>query len=109
MREHIGELEELVLLIVAVISGEAYGVSVKDEIKTRTGRTLTISSVHKVLKRLEGKGLVESSFSAALPERGGRKKRLFSITSLGKQVLSEIHHERNSIWNDIPALIWKEG
>lgn len=97
------------MLVVAVISGDAYGVSVKDEIKARTGRTLTISSVHKVLKRLESKRMVESSFSEALPERGGRKKRLFSITSLGKQVLSEIHEERNRIWNDIPGFIWEEG
>ena len=74
---YLGEFEELVLLSVAVLNGQAYGVSITDVIEEQANRVVTISTVHNVLYRLEKKGFVESYLGGATKERGGRKKRLF--------------------------------
>ena len=103
-RQNIGELEELILLIVGILDDNAYGISVKDEIKKQSGRRLTISAVHSVLLRLEKKGLLKSSFGGETNERGGRRKRFFQLTCLGKENITEIKKMRNKLWNLIPDL-----
>src|SRR5688500_9327101 len=97
-RIYLGELEELILLIVALFNKEAYGVSIAEQIKLQTGREITISAVHAALHRLEGKGFVKSKMGGASQERGGRRKRLFTITSYGRNALEELRDTRNSIW-----------
>lgn len=101
---YIGELEELILLTVGILLNEAYGVAVMDEIEKQTGRTLNISAVHAVLKRLEEKGLVTSRMSDPTSERGGRRKRIFSLTAAGRKVLAEANELRNQMYNQIPKV-----
>jgi DNA-binding PadR family transcriptional regulator len=102
----IGEFEELCLLTVGVLNGDAYGISVQDEIKKRTNRNVTISSIHSTLVRLEKKGLLKSYMGGASVVRGGRTKRIFEMTADGKQVIIEVRELRNQIWIDIPQLVW---
>jgi len=99
---YIGELEELVLLIVGVLYKDAYGVAVMDEIEKQTGRSLNISGVHAVLTRLEEKNLLVSKMSDPTGERGGRRKRIFSLTAAGKHALEETNEMRNQLFNQIP-------
>ncbi len=102
--EHIGELEELVLLSVGSLYKDAYGVSIMDEIKAETGRDLNISAVHAVLKRLESKGFVKSWMGGATNERGGRRKRYFTLTVSGKKVLDESMSLRVRMYQRIPDM-----
>ncbi len=95
----IGEFEELVLLSVGILNDDAYSLSILSELKMRTGRKVLISSVHKVLSRLEAKGLLESKMGGATKDRGGRSKKLYQVTGYGLKVLSESHELRNSMWN----------
>ena len=104
----IGEFEELCLLIVGVLNEDAYGVSVQDEIKNRTGREVTISSIHSTLVRLEKKGLLKSFMGGGNEKRGGRAKRIFEMTSQGKQTINEARELRNQLWMDIPELVWEK-
>ena len=101
---YIGELEELILLTVGILYGKAYGVAVMDEIVKQTGRSLNISAVHSVLKRLEEKGLVSSSMGDPSAERGGRRKRIFLLTAAGKRALEEVNEMRNQLFNQIPKV-----
>jgi PadR family transcriptional regulator PadR len=101
---HIGELEELVLLMVGVLYPEAYGVSVMDELEKQAGRSLNISAVHAVLTRLEDKGLLESKMSEPTDARGGRRKRIFLLTAAGKRSLEETNELRNQLFNRIPRI-----
>jgi DNA-binding PadR family transcriptional regulator len=101
-RNYLGEFEELVLLTVAHMNGEAYGAAITIDIKERTGRTVVLSAVHVALYRLEEKGLVKSEVGGATQERGGRRKRLFSITPYGIHTLSEIRQVREEMWQLIP-------
>ena|SRR6478735_945201 len=100
-RIYLGELEELVLLMVAFLQGEAYGVSIVQELEKQASRELSISAVHAVLHRLEEKGFVKSKMGGASEERGGRRKRLFKITAFGRNALEELRDTRNAIWSSI--------
>jgi PadR family transcriptional regulator, regulatory protein PadR len=98
-RIYLGELEELILLMVALLDKEAYGVSITEELKKQADRDISISAVHAVLHRLEEKGFVKSRMGGASQERGGRRKRLFSITAYGRNSLAELRDTRNLIWD----------
>jgi DNA-binding PadR family transcriptional regulator len=99
VRIYLGELEELILLMVALLGRDAYGVSIAEQLKSQAGRDISISAVHAVLHRLEEKGFVRSRMGGASQERGGRRKRLFNITSYGRNALEELRDTRNVIWN----------
>lgn len=101
----LGELEELILMIVAILNEEAYGVKVMDEIQNQTGRKVNISAVHTVLDRLEKKEFVSSYMGGASAERGGRRKRLFRISAEGTRAINYVHSTRNELYNQIPKTI----
>ncbi len=101
-RTVLGELEELVLLVVAACPGEVYGVPVLEQLQHYTGRSFTISAVHTTLYRLEEKGFLSSSVGGATTERGGRRKRLFALTISGGRILLDIQQLRQQLWQAIP-------
>ena len=98
----LGELEELVMIVVAILHEEAYGVKVMDEIEAQVGRKVNISAVHTTLDRLEKKGFVSSYMGGASAERGGRRKRLFRITAEGSKAINFVHQTRNALYQQIP-------
>ena len=108
-RLQLGEFEELVLLVAAIQHGEAYGVSVMEEISHQTSRKLNISSVHTALDRLEKKGYLKSFVGGATSERGGRRKRLFKVTSLGMQAVKMNRNQRNDLYDKIPEVALNLG
>ncbi len=101
---NLGELEELIMLTVAALFDEAYGVAIQKDIKKRCNRSITISTVHAALSRLQDKGYVDSRYGDATPERGGRRKHLFRVTKAGQNVLQQVREQRNSIWKEIPSV-----
>ncbi len=101
---YLGELEELVLLTVGILYPDAYGVAVMDELKQQAGRDLNISAVHAVLTRLEEKGYLKSTMSDPTEERGGRRKRIFTMTAAGKRALEEVQELRTSMFRQIPRI-----
>jgi DNA-binding PadR family transcriptional regulator len=101
-RVYLGEFEEIVLLIVAMLEGNAYGVNITHEIIQQTNRAVRLNQVHASLQRLEDKGMIVSKMGDPTPERGGRRKRIFTITAYGQQVLQEIQTLRSILWNLVP-------
>ena len=100
-RSYLGEFEELVLLTVAVLDQGAYGAAITDEIENQTGRSVSLSAVHAALQRLEEKAMLRSVLGEATKERGGRRKRLFSVTLLGSQTLQNVRDIRSKLWDSI--------
>jgi PadR family transcriptional regulator, regulatory protein PadR len=84
----LGSLEHIVLLAVARLGADAYGMTVRQEILKRTGRDLSIGAVYATLERLEQKRYVSSSLGEPTAERGGRAKRHFQIEGAGEQALA---------------------
>lgn len=76
----IGELETLILLATLRLGAGAYGVSIRDEIESRTGRRLTRGAIYTALRRLERKGFLVGELGESTPARGGRAKRYLSVT-----------------------------
>jgi PadR family transcriptional regulator, regulatory protein PadR len=87
MADFLGEFEQLILFAVLRLGDEAYGVTVRDEIETRTGRTISAGAVYTALERLEARGFVESWFGDPTPARGGRRKRHFRVEPAGQRAL----------------------
>jgi PadR family transcriptional regulator PadR len=83
----LGELEQIILLAALRLSGDGYGVSIRDAIHAATGRDLTIGTIHKTLGRLEEKGFVASRMGESSPHRGGRAKRHYEVTPAGLKQL----------------------
>lgn len=106
-RTYLGEFEEVVLLMVAILDGEAYGVTVCQELEQQTGRQVTFGTVHNTLIRLEEKGFVNSYLGGATAERGGRRKRLFTLTPTGSRAIQEIQELRKQLWQQVPAHLIK--
>jgi len=104
---HLGEFEEVVLLTVAILYGEAYGVAIIDEMEKRLNRNVSIGALQTVLRRLEKKGLLTSAFGEATKIRGGKRKRYFTVTEYGQEVLDETKEQRLALWNAIPEVALK--
>jgi len=100
---NIGELEELILLLVGVLRDEAYAVGVLQEMKSQTGRELNISAIHAVLNRLEEKGFVSSEMGGATQERGGRRKRFYKLTAAGRQMIDQVREVREKLYGQLGA------
>lgn len=101
----LGEFEEIVLLTVAILNGEAYGVSVIEEIEKRLKRKVSLGAMQTSLRRLEEKGFLKSELGEATKMRGGKRKRYFSLTNYGKKALRESKEQRLGIWNAVPEFV----
>lgn len=99
MKEYLGEFEELVLLTIALLGSEAYGVSIQREIEERCNRTVSIGALHSTITRLEEKGYLKSWMGGATKERGGRSKRYYEITQAGKKAVAETKNLRDELWD----------
>lgn len=108
-RTNLGELEEIILLIVASLHENAYGILIQEEVATQCERKISISSVHNVLHRLEEKGFLSSFYSDPTPERGGKRKLIFSLTTAGKKAMEDAKHLRDKLWNNIPSIIFSNS
>jgi PadR family transcriptional regulator PadR len=94
----LGSLEEQVMLAVVRTGPEAYGMNVRRELETVTGRDVTIGSVYATLDRLEAKGLVSSTRA---PGDDGVSRRMFAITSSGAQSLAQTRAVRDRLWSGV--------
>jgi DNA-binding PadR family transcriptional regulator len=99
----LGEFEEVILLLVGILGEEAYPFRIGEEFEAQTGRAVSIGSTHSTLDRLENKGFVTSEMGKSTAERGGRRKRIFTMTALGKRVLKESRDFKLSLWKQYPA------
>jgi len=103
----LGEFEEIVLLTVGILHGNAYAVTVKDEIEQRLNREVTIGALQITLRRLETKGFLKSHLGETTESRRGRPKLFFEITAYGKKALDYSKESRDELWSALPKLVLK--
>jgi PadR family transcriptional regulator PadR len=101
-RESLGHLELLVLLALMRQGDEAYGVPIAREIERSTGKPVVLASVYNTLERLEEKGLIRSAVGQPTPERGGRRKRYFSMTASGLREVRAAKKALTILWQGVP-------
>jgi len=84
----LGEFEQLVLFALARLGDAAYGVSIRRDIETETGRRISSGAVYTTLDRLRARGLIASRWGEPTAERGGRRKRLYRLEPEGRRALA---------------------
>jgi PadR family transcriptional regulator, regulatory protein PadR len=99
---HLGNFEEVILLMTGILGAEAYAFKIVEEIENQTGRSTSIGAVHSTLSRLEDKGFLTSQFGKPSLERGGRRKRIYTVTALGKRTLAASRELRQALWDKYP-------
>ena len=102
----LGEFEELVLLAVAILHEEAYGYAIGQQLETQTGRSVSLSAIHSALHRLEKKEFLTSRLAGATTQRGGKRRRFFTLTAAGKAALHESRQVRQRMWALVPSVVW---
>lgn len=99
---NLGEFEELILLTVAALHGGAYGLAIQKTLAAETERKVTLSAVHAACNRLQDKGFLSAEFGAATARRGGKRKKLYTVTVRGQEALHEAQALRMRLWRRIP-------
>ncbi len=100
--------EELILIAIWRLKGDAYVVTIREELKKMTGETWAVGALFITLDRMVSKGYLDSRFSAPTALRGGRSKRLYKLTPSAVDALNAIRRLQASVWRDIPAITKKE-
>jgi len=100
-KDTLGEFEQLVLLACLRLGPRAYAVPIINEIEDRTGRSASHAAVYIALRRLEKKGLVESSLGEPTPERGGRAKRYFRVDASARRRLRDSRDALLAMWDGL--------
>lgn len=103
-RYHLAEFEEILLLTVAILRSEAYGVSVKKEIEQHLARKVSVGALQIALKQLEDKGYLKSYEGEVTSERSGKPRRYFFITALGKRAMEDTKNIQEKLWEVIPKV-----
>ena len=98
----LGEFEEIVLLAVAQLHNEAYGVAIKDKIETQAKRSVSVGALQSALRRMEKKGYLTSKRGEPNALRGGKPKLYFTVTAYGLRALEHSRNLRNEMWQGIP-------
>jgi PadR family transcriptional regulator PadR len=103
-KKFISRSEEFLLLAVWRLKENAYGVTIRNQIKEATGKTWAYGALFVMLGRLEKKGYLTSHFADPSPQRGGKSKRIFQLSSLGVDALEEVRQAQESVWSGIGEL-----
>lgn len=100
----LGDLQHLVLLAVLRLGRDAYGVSVRDEIRKRAGRDLSLGAVYSALRRLEAQGLLVAAKGEPEARSGGKAKTYFEATPRGIEALHLAQREIRGMIEGLPEL-----
>jgi len=87
----IGDFEQLILFALVRLGADAYGVTIRGEIEKRTGRAISAGALYTALDRMEKRGLVASRLGDPTPQRGGKRKRLYTLQPVGERALARVY------------------
>jgi len=99
----ISRSEEFILLAVLYLEKDAYGVTIRNHLNKMTGETWAFGAVFVMLNRLEKKGYFKSRLADPTPQRGGKSKRIYSLTQEGLDELKKIKNVHMAAWEKASA------
>ena len=108
-RQNLGELEQVLLLALLRLGGDAYGAAIRIEIFERTGRSITPGAIYPTLDRLEARGLLRSRVAGATAERGGRARRYFKVTAAGVREVRAAWQQTSALASGLAVLEDRRG
>ncbi len=107
MRE-LTKAEEILLLAIMRLKDNAYGVAIKRHIQENTGKDLPYGTLYFILEQLTKKGYVKRFTGESKPERGGRSRIYYTLTSEGNMALKHAYKMQQKIWSGYTELAWGE-
>lgn len=102
---YLGEFEHMILLAILRLGEEAYGMAIREELEARAGREVTRSAAYITLERLVKKGYLTPRMGESTPQRGGRAKRYYEVTSAGREALRESGKALMNLWAGQESLL----
>lgn len=99
--ERLGEFEEFTLLAVRALGDHTYAVPIQKYVEKATARAISLGSIYAALGRLEDKGFLRSTMSEAVAQRGGKSKRVYTVTPSGLRTARDQHRVREAFWKTI--------
>jgi len=99
----IGDFEQRILFALLRLGSDAYGVTIRREIEERTERAISPGALYTALDRLEKRGLVSSRLGDPTPERGGKRKRLYTLQPAGERALARVYESLRLMANGVTA------
>jgi PadR family transcriptional regulator PadR len=103
MPHTIGDFEQLILFALVRLGADAYGVTIRREIEMRTNRAISPGALYTALDRLEKRGLVTSRLGDPTPERGGKRKRLYTLQPAGERALARVYESLRQMASGVSA------
>ena len=100
----ISRREEQILLAIWSLKESAYLLAIKQHLSRIMNAEWSVGAIHKPLMKLEKQGFVESYLGEATAKRGGRGKKIYSITNLGFTALKTLKKEHEVLWANFPAV-----
>ncbi len=102
MASHLTDLEQLLLLAALRQPDEAHGAALQEDIQEVAGRRVSLGSIHLTMSRLEEQGLVHSELGEPTGGRGGKARRLYRVTSEGRDELRRTREIFEQMWSEVP-------
>jgi len=100
--------EEVILLAVWRLEGNAFGISIRDQVSEATGYQWSLGAIYVPLDKLTRKGYIAKSYSRPEARRGGRSKVLYDLTATGREALRTVREIQASLWKGIPGRAFEE-
>ena len=91
MSTSLGDFEQLILIALVRLGKDAYGVTIRREIEGRAARTVSPGALYTALDRLEKRGFVTSKLGEPTRERGGKRKRMYTLQPTGEKALARVY------------------
>jgi DNA-binding PadR family transcriptional regulator len=105
MNHELSKREELILIAVGLLQGNAYAYTVQTELLNKARVRISLASIHTILYRLENRGLLGSRLGGSSERRGGRSKRLYSLTGSGASTIRAVHTTRVRLWTELQPIL----
>jgi DNA-binding PadR family transcriptional regulator len=103
MSQVLGDFEQLILFALIRLGADAYGVTIRAQIEARTGRAVSPGALYTALDRLEKRGLVVSRLGDPTPQRGGKRKRLYTLQPAGERALARVYESMRLMANGVAS------
>ena len=99
----LGDFEQLILFALIRLGDDAYGVTIRTQIEARTGRAVSPGALYTALDRLAKRGLVVSRLGDPTPQRGGKRKRLYTLQPAGERALARVYESMRLMANGVAS------
>lgn len=96
--------EEIILLAIWRLRGNAYGVTIREQVSQVTGHEWTFGAIYVPLDKLTRKEYITKKMSLPTTNRGGRSKCLYELSPSGNKALKDMRVVNEAIWKGIPKV-----